>query len=112
MLTILLHMTVKPGREAECARVAAELTASTRAEDKGCISYTYYRRSDDPRQLVLFEQWADQDSLNAHIARLQRVLGPPDDEEPYPPAHHRRRLPKTFLALFEHTEVTRYEPIV
>jgi hypothetical protein len=32
MLTVLLQMTVKPGREAECAKVAAELTASTRAE--------------------------------------------------------------------------------
>jgi hypothetical protein len=96
MLTIFLHVTVKPGRQAECAKMAAELTASTRAED----------------HLVLFEQWADQDSLNAHIARLQRVLGPPDDEEPYPPAHQRRRLPKAFLALFEHTEVARYDPIV
>jgi quinol monooxygenase YgiN len=112
MLTILLQMTVKPGREAECAKVAAELTASTLAEDNGCISYTYYRRSDEPRHLLLFEQWADQDSLNAHISRLQRVLGPPDDQEPYPPAHHRRRLPKAFLALFEHTEVARYDPIV
>jgi quinol monooxygenase YgiN len=37
MLTIFLHMTVKTGRQAECAKVAEELTASTRAEDKGCI---------------------------------------------------------------------------
>src|SRR5262249_59175774 len=59
MLTILLHMTVKPGREAECARVAAELTASTRAEDKGCISYTYYRRSDYPRPPVSLEHRGD-----------------------------------------------------
>ena len=111
MLTILLHMTVKPGREAECAKLTAELTASTRAEDRGSISYTFYRQIDEPRHLVLFEQWTDQDSLNAHIARLQRVLGPPDEQEPYPAAHHRRRLPKAFLALFEHTDVARYEAV-
>jgi quinol monooxygenase YgiN len=112
MLTIFFHMMVKPGREAECAKVTAELTASTRAEDEGCINYAFYRQSDDPRHFVLFEQWRDLDALNAHLARLQRVFGPPDEHEPHPPAHHRRRLPKVFLALFEKTEAARYDEIV
>jgi hypothetical protein len=61
---------------------------------------------------VRFEQWRDLDALNAHLARLQRVFGLPDKHEPHPPAHHRRRLPKVFLALFEKTEAARYDEIV
>ncbi len=111
MVTVLFHMTVKPENERRVDAVAKELTASTKAEDRGCIEYRFYRRGDQPRELLLFEQWADQDSLNAHVARLQRVYGPADDAEPHPPTHHRRRLPKAFLALFEKTDAVRYEPI-
>ena len=111
MVTILFHTTAKVGHEDECARIAKELTASTRAEDQGCINYTYYRRSDNPREYVLFEQWADADVLARHIDRLKAVYGPPDDSEPYPPTHHRRRLPKALLALYEKTEAIRYDVV-
>jgi quinol monooxygenase YgiN len=111
MITVLFYTTIKAGREAEAARVAVETTKSTRAEDRGCISYTFLRRSDNPREFVLNEQWQDQDALNAHIARLQRVFGPPNDQEPHPPAHHRRRLPKALLDLFEKTDAVRYDAL-
>ena len=109
MITVLFHMTIKPGREAEAAKVAVEVMASTKAEDRGCINYTFLRRSDNAREFALYEQWQDQDALNAHIARLQRVYGPPDDQEPHPPTHHRRRLPKAFLDLFDKTDAVRYD---
>ena len=111
MLTMFFHMWIKPGHETESAKVVAEAIASTLAEDDGCINYTFYRQNDEPRHLVLFEQWRDSDALNAHIARLQQVYGPPNEREPYPPTYHRRCLPKAFLALFEKTEGARYEPI-
>jgi quinol monooxygenase YgiN len=111
MVTVLFQMTAKAGREAECARLANEVTASTRIEDDGCISYTFYRRSDDPRGFMLFEQWRDGPSIAAHMERLKRVYGPPDDSEPYPPGHHRRRLPKAFLDYFDKTEAIRYDEI-
>jgi quinol monooxygenase YgiN len=44
MLTILFHMTVKAGLEEKCSALAKELTASTRAEDKGCLNYSFFRR--------------------------------------------------------------------
>ena len=109
MITILFHATIKAGCEDECDRVVKDAMATTRAEDKGCLAYTFYRRSDNPRELVLFEQWSDVEALGAHMARLQRVYGPPDENEPHPPTHHRRRLPKAFLALFEKTEAVRYD---
>jgi hypothetical protein len=111
VITILLQMTVRAGREGECADIAKDLMASTRAEDQGCITYTIHRRADNPRELMLYEQWRDAESLNAHLFRLRQLFGPPDDQEPYPETHHRRRLPKAFLALFEKTEAVRYETL-
>jgi len=52
------------------------------ANDEGTVAF--YRQRDEPRHLVLFEQWRDADALNVHIARLQRVFGPPDEQEPHP----------------------------
>jgi hypothetical protein len=39
------------------------------------------------------------------------MYGPSDDNEPYPPHHHRRRISKAFLDLFEKTETVRYEAL-
>lgn len=46
MLTIVIHMTVKADRENECAAVCEEVMKSTRSQDEGCLSYTFYRRTD------------------------------------------------------------------
>ena len=111
MITIMFHMTVKAGREGECAAIAKDMMATTRVQDRGCINYTIYRRADNPRELMLYEQWQDIEALNAHVARLRQVFGPPDDQEPYPETHHRRRLPKAFLALFKKTDAVRYDAL-
>jgi hypothetical protein len=81
------------------------------AVQNAMINYAIYRRSDDARQFVLFEQWRDAEALNGHISRLQRVYGPPDEQEPYSPTHHRRRPPKAFLAYFDKTEAVRYDAL-
>jgi len=98
MITILFHMTVKAGLEEKVAATAKELMVSTRAYD-GCLSYTFYRRTDRPHEFVLFEQWRDADALGAHLARLQQIFGPPEAGS---------RLPRTFLDMFEKTEAVRY----
>ena len=112
MITILFHMTVKIGREEEFREVVPRLTRTTHAEDEGCLAYIFYCRTDNPREAVLYEEWRDAEALSGHIARLQRVFGPPDEQEPHPPTHHRRRLPKAFLDLFEKTDAVRYDRVV
>ena len=102
MLTILFSMVVKAGREEEWQAMLAELHRTTHAEDDGCLAYAYYRRADNPREYVLFEQWRDAAALDAHLARLRRVYGPPPDKG--------GRLLAAFLDLFERTEAVRYEP--
>lgn len=112
MLMILFTVKLKPDKESEFLRLVTELTRSTQAEDEGCIAYTFYRQTDNPLRVALFEQWRDQASLDSHIRRLSSVLGPADDDPSLPPGHVRRRLPKSFMDLFEETAVTRYEPLL
>jgi hypothetical protein len=90
MITILFHMMAKARREEECAAAA---------KDNGDHA------SAGPGL------WQDAPALNAHVARLQEVFGPPDDQEPYPETHHRRRQPKALLAVFEKTDADRYEAL-
>jgi len=111
MITVLFHVRVKPSREAEFNTVAAELTASSRQDD-GCIEYVFHRRVGSPQEVVLYEQWRDQDALSAHVGRLVRDIGPPDDDPSLPETDVRRRLPKAFMDLFDAAEVIRYEPVV
>src|SRR5687768_17017299 len=112
MITIFFQLTVKPEREEEFRSVCERLTETTRTEDDGCLAYTFFRRADSPREVVLYEQWRDAPALEAHVAHLCRTLGPPDEQEPFPPTHHRRRLPKAFLDMCETTEAVRYEPMI
>jgi quinol monooxygenase YgiN len=107
----LFQMRLQAGCEAEFETLAAGLTRSTHAEDEGCITYTFHRRTDAPREVMLYEQWPDADALDAHIRRPQREMDPADDQEPFPEKHHRRRLSKSFLDFFEKTDVVRYDVI-
>lgn len=111
MIVVLFYVTVKAGREEQFVAMAKDVTQSTHVEDDGCINYAFYGRFDAPRDYVLYEVWRDADSLGQHLARLQRVFGPATDQEPFPPTHHRHRLPAKFLEFFERTEAVRYEPL-
>jgi quinol monooxygenase YgiN len=48
MLTFLFSMTVKAGREQEFADVTKRLTTTTRAEDKGCLTYVFLQQRNSP----------------------------------------------------------------
>lgn len=100
MITILFYMTVHPGKEQEARALARRMTTTTRAEDEGCLAYAFHQEQGNPRELVLYEQWRDQAALDAHLAHLVRLLGPP------PPG---ARLPAALLAVFEKTRAVRYD---
>jgi quinol monooxygenase YgiN len=102
MLTTFFSVTIAAGREEEWRALVAELHRTTHAEDAGCLAYQFYRRMDNPREYVVFEQWRDADALAAHLARLAQVYGAP------PPG---TRLPAAFVGLFERAEAVRYEPV-
>ena len=87
-------MTVHPGLADEFDGVAREMVRSTRAEDQGCITYTIHRVADDPHKFILYEQWRDQQSLDAHLARLIPHIGQ-----------------SRFVSFFESTSAVRLDPI-
>jgi quinol monooxygenase YgiN len=52
---------------------------TSRAE-AGCLEYTMSADPVEPNRAVLFERWADQASLDAHIAAMQTAPPPPPAE--------------------------------
>ena len=100
MITILFYMTAKAGTEQEMGDLARRLAKVTRAEDEGCLAYVFHQEQGNPNEFVLYEQWRDQAALDAHLAHLVRLLGPP------PPGG---RLPASLLTLCEKTRAVRYE---
>lgn len=42
----MLTIVMKAGRDDECAAVREEVMKSTKSQDEGCLSYTFYRRTD------------------------------------------------------------------
>jgi quinol monooxygenase YgiN len=68
-------LTVKPGRIDDFRKIATRAVTTTHAEDAGGISYVCYQQHDNPHEFVVFEQWQDQASGDAHAARLDRAIG-------------------------------------
>ena len=102
MISILFHITVKAGKETEFHDLAVRLTDVTRAQDDGCLTYVYLRQQDNQNEYVLNEQWRDEEALDAHIAHLQALLGPPASGE---------RLPAAFLDQCETTRSVFYNVV-
>tara|TARA_Y100000031_G_scaffold44717_1_gene51163 strand:+ start:390 stop:707 length:318 start_codon:yes stop_codon:yes gene_type:complete len=75
-INVLFRVKVKAGREDEFYKLAGEMGRSTRAEDEGCITFTYHRHTRDPNDFFLCEQWRDREALQAHLDRLKEVYGP------------------------------------
>jgi quinol monooxygenase YgiN len=88
-------LTAKSGREGECYKLAKSMSESTNVEDAGCINYVFLKKADNPREFALFERWKDVASVQAHLARLLAVYGPP--AKGAPPGS----LPKSIVDHFE-----------
>ena len=92
MITNFFYVTVKAGKEQEFNALAIRMTKVSRAEDVGCVSYTWHQQQDNPREFALVEQWNDQETLEAHLIHLQTLMGaaPPGE-----------KLPAVFLDLID-----------
>ena len=90
MYTIIGTVTARPDTREELAALLATQVAPTRAE-AGCINYDFHVDATDPCVFVFYENWADRDALNAHLAmphlqplfsQLDRLLACPVDIRP------------------------------
>jgi len=67
MICVAVTYVVKPGREEEAVRFLKSLAAASRTEP-GCRMYLVHRSLDDPQRFFLYEQYEDQQALDAHRA--------------------------------------------
>jgi len=66
MIIVSAKFTAKPGmrdRIVELSRKAVELTR----KEKGNISYTLFKSTDDDVTMMYFEEWEELESLRAHL---------------------------------------------
>jgi quinol monooxygenase YgiN len=101
-VTIMFSVTVKEGRENEAAEMFQRLARTTHAEDDGVITYVFLQQQNSPREYVLYEQWRGSAAVNAHLARLRKVWGPPREGG---------SIPATILDLFETSRAVRYRVV-
>jgi quinol monooxygenase YgiN len=67
---------IEPGRRDEFLAGRLDAMRASRAE-AGCLEYTMSADPIDLGRVVLFERWADQASLNAHLAAMRTKPAPP-----------------------------------
>lgn len=77
MITVIVNAKVKPDLLDEYIEIASLLTKEARSRD-GCISYVFNQSLEQETEFSLFEQWASEEHLNAHIEALVDVLGAPE----------------------------------
>ena len=65
MVVVLARLLVKQERQADFVARAQEVIAATR-EEKGCISYTLYKSTENPLELIYVEEWESRADLEAH----------------------------------------------
>ena len=67
MIHILARITVKPESAGAAREVLTTLVNASRKE-AGCIDYQLLQRADAPHVFQTVELWADQASVDAHMA--------------------------------------------
>jgi quinol monooxygenase YgiN len=65
MISFTVRMTFSPEDRAEIAEILRALTLASRQEP-GCITYVSHAVYGDPDTVVIYEQYADQEGLEAH----------------------------------------------
>ena len=70
----------KPGREGALRELAAELSRTGQAFP-GNVTHIAHEREDQPGLVCWFEQWRDQDVLDARVASLEERYGAPRGAE-------------------------------
>jgi quinol monooxygenase YgiN len=65
MISFTVRLTFSPDDRAEIAEILRALTPASRQEP-GCVSYTPHAVYGDPDTIVIYEQYKDQEALEAH----------------------------------------------
>jgi quinol monooxygenase YgiN len=77
MFVVSAQYLVKEGKAEEVLAILKKMIPISRAEP-GCALYTVNRAVDDPRKLLLYEQYYDRSGYEAHMATeafKENILG-------------------------------------
>ena len=66
MIYVVATLHAKPGTIDKLLAVARPNIEGTRKE-KGCISYDFHQKIDDPNTVVVVERWESRDNLTSHM---------------------------------------------
>jgi quinol monooxygenase YgiN len=87
MIVVTGRVQTAAALRAELLQVAQTMCAASRT-DAGCIGYRCYEDTEQPDHFVFVEEWADEESLQAHFRQRHTtefmgkmaslVSGPPD----------------------------------
>ncbi|WP_266159982.1 putative quinol monooxygenase [Dyella silvatica] len=66
LLTLVVYLRAKPGKEEELGQRLMALVAPTKAE-AGCFAYELHRSNDDPQTWMLYESWKSRADLDLHL---------------------------------------------
>ncbi|MGQ9675942.1 MAG: putative quinol monooxygenase [Chloroflexota bacterium] len=102
-ITIMFFGTLKEGSEAAFVEGFRQTAGAVRAEEDGCLVYKLYQQKDNPREIVVFEQYRDKKAVADHGAHLAAMFGPPRPGE---------FVPAAMLAPFEKTRLVFYDEVV
>lgn len=80
MLTATAQFSIIPGKEVEAEAAIRKVAAAVSEKEPGCLMYTWHRGVKDPLQVLVFENWRDEDAVNAHrkmehMAEFQALFG-------------------------------------
>ena len=65
-ITIVVRLRAKPRRETAMGEALVEICRASRKE-KGCLQYELHQSAEDPALFLLYEDWATQSDLDAHM---------------------------------------------
>ncbi len=81
MVIVAGVFTVDPGQREAFLEGRKERMRTSRAE-RGCLEYTFSADPLDPGRVVLYERWASQEDLDAHLAVPESPTAPGVKIEP------------------------------
>lgn len=81
MVIVAGVFTVDPAQREAFLAGRLERMRTSRAE-RGCLEYTFSADPLDPGRVVLYERWASQADLDAHLAAPSPPASPDADVEP------------------------------
>ena len=74
MITWTVHLRARDGQAGNWIELANELTETSNRLDPGCVVYLCLQHRDDPLEFTWYEQWADMDTLNTHVERINPIV--------------------------------------